>query len=348
MKKIIDIGIIVLLLLFCFGCGKRNQITPRIAVYDIKDTIKSISNNEGSLELADGITFNEMSLSKIGIAFGGGGAKAVAEIGVLKVIEEAGIKPQYIAGSSMGAVVGGLYAAGYSAKELDSLFLNEEWLSLFEKSEIGVISSQFRTVFGLVKGDIFEEKLSEALLKKGCMNIEDTKHITGIKFACTATNIVNHEDIAEFVIKEDHINMAKAIRASITYPAPIVGYSPVSLNGMLLVDGGMLNNLPVDVIKEMGAEHFIAIDLEKDRKNEHIISSCGLLKLGWLGNWIVDQPGNGKRNQNLDMAEIKIQPPLSGYSILDFREQILKEMMDLGEDEARTYHWKALLELKNI
>lgn len=347
MKNKIYIGITILSLLICMGCKKTNQITPRVAVYGNRDTTMSASQNIGTSDLDDDMGVKNISNSKIGIAFGGGGAKAAAEIGVLKVIEEAGIKPEYIAGSSMGAVVGGLYAAGYSAKELDSLLLSEEWLSLFEKSEIGVVSSRFRTVFGLVKGDVFEERLSEALSKKGCKNIEDTKFQTGITFACTATNIVTKEDIAEKVLKEGNMNMAKAIRASMTYPAPVVGYNPVSFDGMLLVDGGMLNNLPVDVIKDMGAEQLIAIDLEKDRKSEHIISTNGLLKLGWLGNWLVNQPGNEKRNRNLDMANIKIQPPLSGYSILNFNEQDFKEMMELGEDEARTYHWKGLLELKS-
>lgn len=283
--------------------------------------------------------------SKVGIAFGGGGAKAASEIGVLKVIEEAGIRPGYISGSSMGAVVGGLYAAGYSAKELDSLLQTEEWLSLFDRHEIGCLSSQFRTVFGLVKGDVFEERLSEALLKKGCRNIEDTKRITGITFACTATNIASTEDITELVLKDGSINMAKAIRASMTYPAPVVGFKPVVINGMRLVDGGMLNNLPVDVVKDLGAEQVIAIDLEGDRKNEHSTSPARLLKLGWLGNWLVEHPGNGKRNRNLELADITIQPQLSGYKIIDFSEQNFREMTELGEDEARTYYWDDLLAL---
>ena len=309
------------------------------------DTISS--SHDITFELLDDEFLTDEYPPVVGIAFGGGGAKAAAEIGVLKIIEKAGIKVGFVSGSSMGAVVGGLYAAGYSAKELDSLFLTEEWLSLFERSEIGVVSSQTRTIFGLIKGDVFEEYLSKALLKKGCKNIEDTQFVTGIKFACTATNIVTKEDIAEVVLKEGDINMAKAIRASMTYPAPIVGFSPVSLDGMLLVDGGMLNNLPVDVVKDMGAKKTIAIDLESDRKNEHIISLGGLLKLGWLGNWLLDQNGNSKHNRNLDLADIKILPRLSGYSILDFDEIELREMMTLGEDEAKTYHWEELVNLND-
>lgn len=77
------------------------------------------------------------------------------------------------------------------------------------------------------------------------------------------------------------------------------------------------------------------------------MSLNGLLNLRWLSNWLVHQQGNSKRNHNLEMAHILIQPPLYGYSILDFTQQELTEMMELGEDEARTYHWKELLDLKN-
>ena len=160
MKKFVCISTVVLVLL---SCSNKNRITPRNPVYNIKDTTLSTISDNSSVDVVDNVPIEEILASKVGIALGGGRAKAAADIGALKVIEEAGIKPGYIAGSSMGAVVGGLYAAGYSAKELDSLFLTEEWLSLFEKNEIGVISSQFRTVFGLVKGEIFEKKLSEVL-----------------------------------------------------------------------------------------------------------------------------------------------------------------------------------------
>ena len=346
MKRIRYLSFTILLMLFCFSCNQQNQTISRVAVYDPNDPSLLQSSVGGPIESSVEINYDEILDSKVGIALGGGGAKAAAEIGALKVMEEAGIKPRYIAGSSMGAVVGGLYAAGYTANELDSLFLTEDWLSLFEKREIGLISNQFRTVFGLVRGDVFEEKLSSALLKKGCITMEDTKYATGITFACTATNIVNEEDIEDVVLKDDHINLAKAIRASMTYPAPVVGYRPVSIDGMLLVDGGMLNNLPVDVIRDLGAEHLIAVDLEKDRKEERLMSLNGLLNLTWLTNWLVHRHGNNKRNQNIEMAHIVIQPPLSGYSILDFTQQELTEMMELGEDEARTYHWKSLLELK--
>jgi NTE family protein len=223
----------------------------------------------------------------------------------------------------------------------------EEWLSLFERNEIGVTAAgNDRTVFGLIKGDVFEDYLRKALKKKGCKTIGDTKKVNHIAFACTATNIVKKNDIAEVVLKQDDIDMARAIRASMTYPAPLVGYKPVSINGMRLVDGGMLNNLPVDVVKELGAEKVIAIDLERGQKNERNLSLGNGLGLGWLVSWMIDHPDRNKRNRNLAIADVKIRPDLLGYSILSFNEMKIRDMILLGEDEAKTYHWSELIKMK--
>lgn len=298
-------------------------------------------NNQGDVGQKDSQT------TKVGIAFGGGGAKAAAEIGVLKTIEKAGLRVDYVAGTSMGAVIGGLYAAGYSAHELDSLMTTEEWLSLFDENEIGITEAgNDRTVFGLVKGDVFEDYLRQALLKKGCKNIGDTKKVSHVTFACIASNIVTKNDLSEVVLKQDDVDMARAIRASMTFPAPLVGYKPISLNGMLLVDGGMLNNLPVDVVKDMGAEKVIAIDLERGNKKERKLALGGLVNLGWLVKWLIDHPDREKHNRNFDMADVKIRPDLLGYSILSFNEIDFHDMMLLGEDDAKTYHWEELMELK--
>lgn len=86
---------------------------------------------------------------KIGLALGGGGAKGAAEVGVLKVLEEAGIKPDFIAGTSIGSIVGGLYAAGYSAAELETMFQTQEWLSLLTDRDHTLASEPYKTVDGV-------------------------------------------------------------------------------------------------------------------------------------------------------------------------------------------------------
>ena len=299
----------------------------------------------------------QLSGARIGLVFGGGGAKAAAEIGVLKVLESLGIRVSLISGSSMGAVVGGLYAAGFSAEEIEELFLTEEWLALFDKDMIGASEGEGRTVFGLVKGEIFQEKLHDALKKKtGVCKLKDVK----IPFRCTATNVVDDE-LEEYVFsveKDPNVDLALAIRASMTYPAPIVGFRHVVYDGKKLVDGGMLNNLPVDVIKD-DVDVVIAIDLEQVRKNDRkgsILGNLGVgkivnaklndfigvdLQLGWLLDWMESHPDTNKHNQNMREAKregnIYMNPDLTGYSILRFETRHLKKMIEYGEMEANRH-----------
>ena len=353
-----------LLLLSCNGGSGENVPSPLISPYtdcDSNDNCQPskeiCSDNDDSILIfkydekykAIEQDKEKMYHEKIGIVFGGGGAKAAAEIGVLKTIEKAGLRVDYVAGSSMGAVIGGLYAAGYSAREIEGLWMTEEWISLFDRNQIGVtVEDNERTIFGLIKGDIFEEKLRDVLAQKGCFLIEDTKKRTGIEFCCTATNIIEKKSLEEEDLSSG--DMAKAIRASLTYPAPIVGYKPVQYNGKNLVDGGMLNNLPVDVAKIMGAEKVIAIDLETRRRNNRKTSLNlsqllkmfrgkipyeSILGIHWLLDWLASHPDINKHNQNYEDADIKIHPDLLGYGILDFNERDFKEMIELGEDATR-------------
>lgn len=302
---------------------------------------KEIESDEERNEF-DGYYQESIKGKIVGLALGGGGAKAAAEIGVLKVLEEAGVRPDIIVGSSMGAVVGGLYAAGYSAAQLENLLMTEEWLSLFDKDKIGPsVEDEERTVFGVIRGESFENHLRDALRRKRCINIEDTKKINHIAFACTATSIVAEYSLSAYNLKSG--DMAKSMRASMTYPAPIVGFDPVPMNGMMLVDGGMLNNLPVNVVKEMGADIIIAVDLERDNKNELKLDFV-IPKLGWLGNWLKSHPERPTHNINYNMADIKINPILKSYSILSFNEEDYRRMIELGEDAAKD-HWHKLVRI---
>lgn len=323
--------IIIVLSVFLFSCDSKIKSPP--------------------VKISDAITIKRKPQNKIGIAFGGGGAKAASEIGVLKIIEETKIPIGYVAGSSMGAVIGGLYAAGYSATELDSMLMTEEWLSLFDRNELGITVEDYeRTIFGLIKGDEFEDQLRKALARKGCYNIEDTERLKNIKFSCTATNVINKEYLEEVDLRSG--NMAQAIRASITYPAPIVGYKPLILDDMCLVDGGMLNNLPVDVVKKLGALKVIAIDLEKETNNirkkpldiSQLRKIVGLtipiedvLGIKWLIDWLWDHSdSNHKRKKNYNDANIKLRPDIQGYSILSFHERAFRDMINAGEREAES------------
>ena len=218
---------------------------------------------------------------KIAIVFGGGGAKGAAEVGALKVIEKAGIKADYVVGTSMGAVIGGLYAAGYSAEEIEKMLLNEDWMWLYDGRKMLQFSDN-RSTLGLVRGPYFREQIDRVLSEKGAHLF---RHIH-TPFACVATDLSNgdfiEKDLSEGVV-------AEAIRVSMAFPAP--GNAPIDMDGMSLADGGIVNNLPVDVARRMGADVVIAIDLEQGVSEFDL----GLPTLGILTKWLNTRPDIPRR-----------------------------------------------------
>lgn len=173
---------------------------------------------------------------KIGIALGGGAAYGLAHIGILKALEENGIKPHFIAGTSVGALVGGLYASGCSVAEVEAAAREFDWLKTvkFTIPKEGLISFE--------RLDEFIEKHAKV------RNIEDTK----IKFASIAANLLDGK--VEIMRKGP---LAISIRASCGLPGL---FTPTSYNNKLFVDGGVLNNVPTDVVKDMGADFVIGVD----------------------------------------------------------------------------------------
>ncbi|HHY13509.1 MAG TPA: patatin-like phospholipase family protein [Thermoanaerobacterales bacterium] len=174
---------------------------------------------------------------KIGLALGGGAAKGYAHIGVLKVLEERNIKIDMIAGTSIGSIVGALYASGISPTMIEKLAYNiqrELWIDL-------VIPRR-----GFIAGKKIHEMIK--LLTKN-KSFEELP----IPLAITATDLIKGE---EYVFKKG--NISDAIRASISIPGI---FNPVIDGDKILVDGGVLNNVPVDIVEEMGADYIIAVDL---------------------------------------------------------------------------------------
>lgn len=261
---------------------------------------------------------------QIAIVLGGGGAKGAAEVGALKVIEKAGVKADYVVGTSMGAVIGGLYAAGYSAEEIEKMLLNEDWMWLYDGRKMLQFSDN-RSTIGLVKGPYFREQIDRTLSEKGGHLF---RHIQ-TPFVCVATEISNgdfiEKDLSEGVV-------AEAIRVSMAFPAP--GNSPIEMDGMLLTDGGIVNNLPVDVARRLGADIVIAIDLEQGDNDFDL----GLPTLGILTKWINTRPDIPRRLKNIDDADIYIHPNLNGFSITDYESHRLSMMIDRGFQSAMDYY----------
>ena len=215
---------------------------------------------------------DEAARPRVGLVLGGGGARGGAHIGVLKELERMRIPVDVIAGTSMGAIVGGLYATGMSAEDLESLVGSLDWagalsdepdradLSFRRKQddaqvpidfELGVRSSGLALPKGVIQGQKLDLLLRELTL--GVAHIKDFDELP-IPFRAIASDIERGE---VHVMKKG--DLARAIRASMSVPAV---FSPVHMDGKLLVDGGLVGNLPVDIMQSMGVDIIIAVDVE--------------------------------------------------------------------------------------
>lgn len=291
---------------------------------------------------------------KIGLVLGGGGAKGAAEVGVLKVLEEAGIHIDCIAGTSIGSVVGGLYAAGYSASELDTLFQTQKWLSLLTDRKASLGNEPYREIdgvtyvfgfpvrdknsrgFGMMRGERIEQMIDSMVSVRGCTDFESLR----IPFRCVAADV---RTAAEVVISEGIV--CRALRASMAIPGI---FKPVEHDDYLLVDGGMLNNLPVDVCRQMGADIVIAVDLEqgdqqprKQAKTGNLAGLVELLGIGGIVEWVVNRPDIAKHAENRKQADIYICPYLPDYDATSFGNKKAARMIQAGEAAARE-HWAEL------
>ena len=253
---------------------------------------------------------------KIGLALGGGGAKGAATIGAIKVIEEAGIKVDYIAGTSIGAAIGGLYSAGLSLQEIEDLLFVQGVMDVLSLSRI-------------------EYELDRNLTLHDCEFIQNTR----IPFRCVA---VDADEMKEYVLSNG--DMAHAIVASMAVP---VVFRQVPWESIGLNDGGLLNNLPVDVVKKMGADIVIAIDLQQNDDDGLQIPSFGLGGIfDTIAEWSVTRPDKKKYRENVKSANIHIHPNLSGYNAASFGESNCETMKKRGEEEARK-HWNELIKYRN-
>lgn len=288
------------------------------------------------LVLASAFAQDQKSKPKVGVVLSGGGAKGLAHIGVLKVLEEEGIEISYIGGTSMGAIIGGLYASGYSANELDSIFniVDSDALlrdftprsskNFFEKrnDEIYAITLPFKN-FRLG----FPTAVSKGLYNYSLVN-RLTNHVRHIRdfddlpipFVCIATDI----ECGEEVILNKGI-LPDAILASGAFPSL---YYPVEIDGKLLIDGGITNNYPVEEVRKMGADIIIGVDVQDGLKTrDEIRGATGVLVQ--INNYQMIQKMEGKR----ELTDIYIKPDITGYSVIAFDEG--RDIIRKGEEAAR-------------
>ena len=270
---------------------------------------------------------------KVGLVLGGGGAKGAAEVGVLKVLEELDIPIDYIVGTSIGSIVGGLYACGYSANDLETLFREQEWLSLIGNRNIA-FQNEYVEGFGFLRAEQVSYLLDS--LTSEYNNIGDFDRLP-IPFRCVAVDINSQEEV---ILNGCELELA--MRASMAIPGV---FKPVKWDGHTLVDGGMLNNLPVDVVKQMGADIVIAIDLEQTQHKDRDFSLKETFGIGGILDWAISRPDWKKANENRKAADVYICPNLGKYGPESFNEKSIDDMIQLGERAARD-HIKELKALK--
>ena len=208
---------------------------------------------------------------RIGLALGGGGAKGMAHVGVLKVLEELRVPVDYVAGTSMGAIVGGLYASGMAPEDIETLLVSQDWWDLIQDytprrdlnfrrkeedhryvSGTGVGVRGFRIVLpdGIAAGQKLNNVLQTVTVPAmGAATFDDLN----IPYRAVATDLHTGEPVLL-----DRGNLALAMRASMAVP---VVFSPITMDGRTLVDGGVVMNIPVEVVRAMGADIVIAVDV---------------------------------------------------------------------------------------
>lgn len=287
---------------------------------------------------------------KVAVVLSGGGAKGVAHIGVLKVLEKAGIPVDIITGTSMGSIVGGLYAIGYNAHSLDSLVRNQDWtyvitdrenlknqsLSDRKKQNTYFISTNTTVVRrnknagGLITG----KNISE-LFNKLCVGYTDSLDFSRdlpIPFACVATDIINYEEY------DFHSGrLPQAMRASMAIPAV---FSPVRLDDKVLVDGGLRNNYPVDIAREMGADIVIGVSV-----SDHPMGYDDVWGTMSVLNQIINMNCKNKFDENKDNTDLYLYVDPEGYTAASFSPTAIDTLIQRGEDEAMR-HWDEIVALK--
>ena len=288
---------------------------------------------------------------KVGLVLSGGGAKGLAHIGVLKVIDSAGVRLDYIAGSSMGAIVGGLYASGYSAKQLDSIFhtvnftdliqdrLPRDSKTFYEKEDaekyaltLPVVDGKISLPKGISNGQNFYNFYSK--VTSHVSDINDFSELP-IPFFCTGTNIETGEGVIF-----DKGYLPDVVAASGALPSV---YSPVRYKGKLITDGGVTDNYPVEEIKNRGIDLVIGVDVQDTLMNKKQLKSVADIMLQ-ISNFRTIKAMKEKAL----LTDVYIKPDIKDYSVIDFDrgESIIEKGLICAENQYKVLENIASLQTK--
>jgi NTE family protein len=278
---------------------------------------------------------------RVGVVLSGGGAKGFAHIGVLKVLEEVGMPVDYIGGTSMGSIVGGLYALGYTAHQLEDYVLHQDWNSLimdnvlrknieiYEKGESKKYWLQFPISGGklnLPKGLLSGQQVSNlfAELASPAYNQTDFSRFR-IPFLCIATDITTGEEVLL-----EHGQLSDAMRASMAIPTV---FTPEEIDGKMLFDGGLVNNFPADRVQEKGIDILIGVDVTAQ------MHDVTLDNLYLIMEQVVFMASLPLKEANKKLCRVLVVPEIAEYKAASFGAA--DSLIVRGERAARS-HYPAL------
>lgn len=295
---------------------------------------------------------------KVGLVLSGGGARGAAHVGVIRLIEEMQIPIDYVVGTSMGAIVGALYAIGYTADDMDSLMMAQDWKTLlsndiprqeqpyaqrlarklyqvnlpFEKGVFTENSAYYRDA-GIKVRRTSLQTFPKVLARPGLIDGQNlmnkfmqltssyqdsvTYDIFPHSFACVAADLVTGKEVVL-----DRGNLAESIRASMSIPGV---FHPVYKGNQVLVDGGVVNNYPVNVARNMGADIVIGVEV-----NTATINANELQSFASIFERLIGTLGSDLHEQNVVDTDILIRPKVKQFPVMGFDTLNLRQLIDIG------------------
>lgn len=277
----------------------------------------------------------------VGLVLSGGGAKGMAHIGVLSVLEEMGVPVDVVCGTSIGSLVGGLYAMGYDAATLDSLVRAQDWDFLLSdrtsQREQDLATRQREATYlytfmlssldkrGLGSGGLIRGVNLANLFARLSVGYHDSIDFTRdlpIPFACVATDMVRFREV-DFT--SGHIS--QAMRASMSIPA---AFAPVRMDSMVLVDGGLVNNYPADLARRLGADILIGVSLQKEQE----VTADDIATTADIVNQLINVNTRHKYADNWADTDLPIRVDVSGYGTASFSARAVDSLILRGRRAA--------------
>jgi NTE family protein len=274
---------------------------------------------------------------KIGLALSGGGAKGIAHVGTLQMLDSLEIPIDYIVGTSIGGIVGALYSVGYSGDDLEYLLEYIDWIELFtdrpKRENVPYLRKKYDGRHQIILGlNGFTPVIPEAMIEGQNVTMLFSRLTLGydsvqnfdelpIPFRCVATDLLRGKEIIL-----DSGSLAKAMRTTMSIPTV---FKPVSWGDSLLVDGGLVNNLPTDVLKDMGPDIIIAVDVGApllERKDINSFVDVFQQTYNLLGLQRIEQ--------NKHLADILISPDIKSFSSTDFDPTTIDLLLKKGRAAA--------------